>query len=203
MKQLIESLSHGEPESLPDIKVIFFEDSLNNSHGIDYMGTQDISRHMTYRWHGTNSEHCSPDHRACYTGYRDPLEGAMAAMGIQMAHRINPWHTWLRNAGDEYGTPIVVEILDHFLDLPRCKSFSVSLPYGLELRQSYLPRDDPEKRIFDRMYAADLCAALELWMGGEREGMELPAGISRHGEPRLEQLAYQKREVSLSRNDYV
>jgi uncharacterized protein YaeQ len=68
---------------------------------------------------------------------------------------------------------------------------------GLQRRREHLPHHDPEGRIFDKDYTKGLCAALEMWLKGERDGIELPVGISKYGEPRLEQMAYQERKGRL------
>lgn len=101
--------------------------------------------------------------------------------------------TWLRATEDGYGNPIAIEILDHFLDLPPCTSAAVRLLRGLEYRPLHLPVRDPERRIFDRDYTEDLRDALVLWLRGDREGVKLPDGVSKdYGEPRLEQITYEK-----------
>jgi hypothetical protein len=99
--------------------------------------------------------------------------------------------TWLKTVKGHHGNAIATEILDHFLDLPPCKSAAVRPLSGLADRCKRLPRHSPEDRIFDGLYMDDLCCALDFWLNGKRDGIKLSAGLSKkYGEPRLEQLAY-------------
>lgn len=84
----------------------------------------------------------------------------------------------LQTTGDFYGNPITIEILDHFLDLPLCKSAVVkSLNGSMGGRVLYRPRQNPEEREFDILYMWNMHRALERWLMGDRD-VELPQGLS-------------------------
>lgn len=220
MRQTISSLSYGHAETLPDITIRFHEDEEDHESSTVYGGdgrwTEDIPTRNTYRWHGPcdnsycgRSADCTCGRSGYYSRYPDPFheylkgkynhdfdEGDSDSDGFDSddSDNDNSNDAWLKTTGDCYGNPIAIEILDHFLELPPCKSAFVHPLRGLEDRRSHLRRHDPEGRIFDGQYYDDLCAALEFWLKGDRDGIELPAGISKdYGEPRLEQMAYQKR----------
>lgn len=97
--------------------------------------------------------------------------------------------TWLR-IGNE--VPIAAGILDYFTDLPPCKSAMVHPLSFLSKRRSWTlyRKHDPSRRIFDELYMEDLCRALELWLEGKREGVELPDDSNEFWQPYLERLAY-------------
>lgn len=93
------------------------------------------------------------------------------------------------------GNPVIVEILDHFLDVPPCRFAELQLVQGVDFREGGGLAHEPDARIFDTIYMSNVSPALELWLMGVRKDVKLPAGVCRdHGESRLEQLAYHSYE---------
>ena len=88
--------------------------------------------------------------------------------------------------------PLVVEILEYFLELPPCKSANIYPLTGLALRRDDLPHHNYYKQIFDDVYMRDMCTSLEIWLRRHRDGMSAYGLYDRprFGECRLEYLAY-------------
>ena len=88
--------------------------------------------------------------------------------------------------------PIAAAYLDHFLELPRREWAYVEPLRLLNKRRVGAPRHITRRRVFDDTYMTDICDALEFWLQGRRDDVELPTVSSDLGELRVEQLAYQK-----------
>ena len=177
MGEIIKRLGNGHREVLPDMTISFHEDEENASstnNGGDAKWTEHVPMCHTYCWrdsdYGSESEEEDYDDDIAYVG--------------------NHPDTWLRTEPSLMGMPTAAIILDDFLALRPCKSAVVHPLRGLQERDEEFPRHHPTERIFDKSYMEDLCAALERWLRGERDDVDMWFGISSDGEPRLEQLAY-------------
>ena len=181
MRELIARLRCGYLEMLPPIDIEFYEDNSHNWSGKlrpDRYWTQDMPTCQVFHAHGNRSE--------CYPPYRTDSEDDD-----------DEADKWLRSTGDRHRiSPIAIDILDHFLELPPCMAARVSSITCLDgNRPSRMPRYDPDGRLFDRVYMDDCCRALGFWLDGDRNGIKMPIGEGEeHGEPRLEQIAYQVRK---------
>ena len=199
MREVICRLRYRRPEILPEITIRLREHA--SALG-DPKWAQDMPARTTYCWRDPwDSDHEDSD---CYTRYQKPINEDLADREHDSDDSDNPDDsddyddTWLRTDDRYSGNPIAIEILDYFVVLPPCKSAVVRPLRGLDHRRPYLPRHDPERRIFDGSYMEDLCVALGLWLKGDRDGIEFPNGESEfYGEPRLEQIAYQERRGRL------
>lgn len=94
--------------------------------------------------------------------------------------------TCMRTGDDR--EPLVVLVLQYFLQLPPCETAIVNTPDGLDY--DGLADQDGPWRSFDEEYASEISAALEYWMEGKREGITLPKGTDKYGRLVLEQLTH-------------
>jgi hypothetical protein len=210
VRDLVGYLCEGNASSLPDITIKFNEwpwsyvdpRCENEWNGCPHW-TEDVSDRVVCCYDGSQASLKRPkDLSELRTGpieydsdlesvyYSDTDSGCSAMSEIEFeeylmarppSHRID---TWSRMRADEFMTPVVMEILDHFIDLPPCKSGEVRALRGLVPRRDGVPRRTPEYRIFDDLYMTDLFKALELWLHGDREGVKLlPKDVAK-GEPR-------------------
>ncbi|KAL9606859.1 MAG: hypothetical protein Q9204_009435 [Flavoplaca sp. TL-2023a] len=86
---------------------------------------------------------------------------------------LGPDDRWLRGSGF-LNEPIVTQILDFFLDLPRCRDVIVHSIQGLDCRCTDTCRHDMRQRFFDDIYMEDMLYALELWLIAGRAGIIKP-----------------------------
>lgn len=182
MKEIIASLRYGSPKILPDVTIRFHEDE-NCLRDVKW--TKHVPIHRKYRYYVDPNDsdfEDGPSWRRYEDGVNELLEDNLDEKA----------HAWLRTTGDRYRNPIVVDILDHFLALPPCKSALVYPVGGLEKSMQYLPRHDPKRRIFDQDYMNEICEELELWLKGDRDGIDLDNEGWDHGLPNLEQIAWRK-----------
>jgi hypothetical protein len=201
MRELVSWLRYGHPEILPDITILFREDNEDAPFSLcplpDAKWTEEMPACTTCCWHMDEIDR--DDRYTQYQGY-DSEDGEYESNSADDESDDHPAaghheyeETWLRHSDDYFGIPIAIQILQHFLTLPPCKSAVVHPLRGLVERCECLPRHDPEARIFDKDYMEDMCSALGLWLKGERDGIELPRTVSQvYGEARLEQLAYRR-----------
>lgn len=200
MKHLIASLQAGSPILLPPISIIFGN---GTGPGPQNLWTQGVDERSYFRWwtsdvesarsevnqrdkawadridRGEDMDEPFPERRK----YRN-MQGRRDATDDSRRRDI-----WLRVDGY---VPVVTELLDFFLDLPPCKAAHVQPIEHLSRRQRGVPRHHPKFRIFDDEYTIDICEALQYWLRGKRDGIELTRGRSIFGEARLEVLAYER-----------
>lgn len=95
----------------------------------------------------------------------------------------------LKTIGPDRRDPIATLILNHFLQIPPCKSISVRGMY--ELGEDWLA--EPSHWCFDVVYWFQICWTLEKWLKGKREGLVV-SPLTEHDDgskrPMLERMAY-------------
>jgi hypothetical protein len=196
MEDLVTQLHRGSPRELGDIEVSFMESHcLDTDWGGSPAWAEDRPKCSVVRY---NNEEDDGPYFARYKSVSNFDKHDTSCWDVRAGHHPSWDDTWLKVSGSHCDYPIVVEILEHLLDLPPCKSVIVRPLLGIVPRRENLPRHHPQRRIFDDLYAKDLLRALELWLGGVRDGVKLPKEVSKvTAEPRLEQLAYQWRDGRL------
>jgi hypothetical protein len=182
IEQAIALLRYGEPTLLPNVTIQFEESNMYR----DPFWTQIVPFGSTFR-RSVQGEGFAASNMDCFH-WSDSRRDHVS----ENIETVDPTDvgsdTWLRVTPDSFG-PIVVEILDHFLDLPPCRHFSIREMNGVEycgIRQ----RHNVKRRVFDYDYMTDILDTIRLWMTGERDGVELPKEENDWFETRLEQLAY-------------
>jgi hypothetical protein len=189
IRQAITLLRYGRPKLLPIVKVQFEE----TDDYRDPFWTQPVPWRSTFRrcvWEAS----FSASNMRCFhwsSGGRYYRNVDIETIKI---HPV-PRHTWLRVSHTSTG-PIVADILDHFLDLPPCRYFSVRPLGGVSWCRIW-ETHNPKSRVFDRSYMTDILDAIRLWMNGDSDDDDLPRTKSEWFEPRLEQLAYSRRDGRL------
>ena len=196
MIQLISRLTHGHPKVLPDITIMFHEDSEDAPFRFCLLGdakwTEELPARTTYCPRtGEIDRHYTP------RPYQGSEESEDEEFDFPDDHPVEGHdeygESWLRRSDDYCEIPIAIQILEHFLSLPPCKSATVHPLSGLSERRDCIPRRDRKARIFDRDYMEDMCSALGTWLKGDRDGIEMSRTVGQTcGESTLEQLAYQR-----------
>ncbi|KAK3047839.1 hypothetical protein LTR09_010814 [Extremus antarcticus] len=202
LRQAVASLRHGHPSELPNLTICFVEDTTLNIGDSEW--TEEIPEGRKSRWTGCCDE---IDHD--WSNYKEPAyeysrpehyrlkdSDSGSDSGEDEYVRDYRTETWVRTRSHT-SEPLVARVLDHFVDLPPCRLASVR-------RLSYLDKDyrdgehdyDPEARTFDDCYMTDLCNALEFWLEGRRDGIDI--------DPRRDDLYFNRTELErLAYRHYV
>jgi hypothetical protein len=195
VEQAIALLRYGSPTLLPTVSVRCEESNMYR----DPFWTQSVPSGSTFR-RSIQEEGFAASNMDCFHWFSSHDGGYVSENIEAIDMLLRGSDTWLRVSPDSFG-PIVVEILDHFLDLPACRRFSVRPLGGISYRGVW-KQHDPQRRVFDAGYMTDILDAIRLWMNGKRDGIDLPKEANDWFESRLEQLAYSRKDGKLYCDGY-
>lgn len=187
LKQALISLLHGQPQRFPDLVVYFREDE-NPYRGAPGCHHEDNTYALTdwyeempakprgtwedpwddMSWLNSDDEGSDTDQDD-----NDPMSGKRDAV-----------ITCMKTSGF-CREPMPVTVLEHFLQLPPCRSATV-LPLEKLGCDNYPDIGHMRPRCFDADYNLVIDCALELWLEGKRDGISLPQERDQYGRPVLE-----------------